>query len=253
MIRALKAAAALAVLGVLMGGQCTTSSPGTLAFSWRFADRKGVAAGDFTAANNGCSTAFVDGITVTLDGTDYSGNFCAVPNNAPSGTPAVEITDVPSGGHSYTVNAYRGSELVFQASGQVTSSGIRTPVDVTLSPAYTASSLPIFFTQDGTYSCSGTPWVQYQILDAYGTVLDNATIAGGNPVACDPASPHFLPYYPTGGDAYPFGPYTLHYLILSSAGGASVYQICCQPIDHEGFAHVLNLPLVGATCPAVCP
>ena len=253
MLRALKAAATVAVLGVLMGGQCTTSSPGTLAFAWRFADNKGVVAGDFTAGNNGCSTAYVDGITVTLDGTDYSGNFCAVPNNAPSGTPGLEITDVPSGSHTYTVSAYRGSELVFQASGQATMSGVRTPVDVTLSPPGTASSLPIFFTQNGTYSCAGTPYVEYQIMDQAGTVIDNATYAGGNPVACDPASPHFVPYYVGGGDLYPFAPYKLHYLVLSTAGGSPAFQVCCQPIDHEGFAQTLNLAPYVAACPATCP
>jgi len=245
MLRALKAAATVAVLGVLMGGQCTTSSPGTLAFAWRFADNKGVVAGDFTAANNGCSTAFVDGITVTLDGTDYSGNFCAVPNNAANGTPGLEITDVPSGSHTYTVSAYRGSELVFHASGQVTMSGVRMPVDVTLSPAGTASSLPIFYTQSGAYSCTGTPSVTYQILDAYNVPQDNGTLG------CTAGQPIVSSHFGTG--PYPFGPYWIHYLSLLDGIGTAVYQTCCRSIDHEGFAQVVDLPLAGGTCQSTCP
>ncbi len=254
MIRALKAAAAVAVLGVLMGGQCTTSSSGTLSFAWRFSDAKGNLAGDFTAANNGCSTAFVDGITLTLDNTDYTGYPCAAPGNSPTGTPTLDITNVPAGTHNFTINAYRGAELVFQAFGQIDSSGPNTPVDVTLSPAGTASSLPVFYTQNGTYSCANTYYVEYAVLDASGTTtLDYANYGTGNALVCDPASPHFLPNYPTGGDAYPFGAYWLHYLTLTSSTGVVQFQTCCVHIDHEGFAQVVNALSPPQSCPATCP
>lgn len=244
MMRALKAAAAVAVLGVLTGGSCTTSTPGTLSFAWKFADKKGVVAGDFTAANNGCSTAFVDGITVNLDGTDYAGNPCAAPGNQPNGTPGVDILDVPAGNHSYTVSGFRGSELVFQASGSVRSSGVKTAVNVTLAPASTGSSLPIYFTQNGAYSCSGTPQVRYGIVDAYNSPLDSATLA------CSTTSPYFVPIRPASGNFYPFGPYKLHYLSMVDMYGVAIYQVCCLPIDHEGFAQVINLPAAGVACPA---
>jgi hypothetical protein len=247
MIRALKAAAAVVVLGAL-GGGCGASSNGTLSFAWRFSDNKGVLAGNFTATDNGCSTAYVDSVRIALDGVDQATTACAVPSNAPNGTPALDIVGVPARSHTYTVSAYRGTELVFQASGQVMSSGATTPVDVTLSPASTGSSLPIFYTQAGTYSCGGTPSVTYQVLDAYDSVRDNGTIA------CSATSP--IISYSGGTTAYPFGPYKLHYLSLLDGGGVAVYQTCCQAIDHEGFAQVIDLPVAAGACdpnPLHCP
>ncbi len=251
MIRALKAAAV--VVGVLMGG-CSSSSSGTVSFAWRFIDAKGNLAGDFTGANNGCATAVVDGITLTLDNTDYTGYPCATPGNSPTGTPTLDIANVSAGTHDFTINAYRGAELVFQAFGQVDTAGANTPVNATLSPASTGSSLPIFYTQNGTYSCANTTYVEYAILDAAGTTtLDYANYTTGNALACDPASPHFLPNYPAGGDAYPFGSYWLHYLTLTDSTGVVQFQSCCVPIDHEGFAQVVSALSPPQSCPATCP
>ncbi len=250
MLRALKAAAAVAVVGVLMGGQCTTSGPGTLAFSWRFADKKGAIAGDYTAASSGCSTAVVDSVTVTLDGTDYASNPCAA---AGGGLPGLDIVDVPAGDHSYIVSAYRGSELAFQGSGQVRSSGVKTSVPVTLAATGTASTLHVFYQQAGTYTCYGTPYVAYEIDFPNGAPIDVASFSNGTQLLCDITTYGFEANYSTPGGPFPYGSYRIHYLSLLDGFGSAKYQICCQLIDHEGFAQVFSLQPAGAACPINCP
>ncbi len=250
----MKRFALLAALG--LASACTTSEPpppGTVTFYWRFQDYTGAIAGDYTTANPGCAEAGVTTVRVTID--QQTQDLNCVGSN---GVPGIQFADFPTGSFPYTIIGFRGAEEIFADGGVVnTRVGYDTPVDATLTVEGTASSLLVYYAQNGIYSCAGTPWVAFELDDQFGNVVDLASYSA-NPalntaLVCDSSTFGFYGQYAPSGvtptSLFPFGNYRFRYLSLLTATGAPQYQVCGYAFAHGGFTQPVNLPVDTAACP----
>ncbi len=233
----------------LLGGCTVHSEPtiGDIYFYWRFQDHAGNLAGDYSASNTGCDVAGATTIEIVVDGASQ-GPFDCVQSN---GVPGVGLLDFEVGVHSYALYGFRGTEEVFATGGNVDVRGGQNAVDTTLVAEGSTSSLVVYYSQNGTFSCAGTPDLVYEIDDRFGNPVD--IVPDTAPAACDSTNFGFTALYQPGSatptTAFPYGPYTFRYLELVDSGGTTRYAACAVPIDHEGFTQLVDLAPTTTRCP----
>ncbi len=234
-------AAALLALSGCYSRSNYSSNYGDVTFYWKFVDGGGGVHGNYLPGSTGCGDVVVDSVTVTFQGHTYSavdaaGNASCV---GPNGVPGLTVTNFLAGRYPFTVQGYRGNELVYQDGDTVdVVGGVNTQKDTSLA-ALSPQSIPLYFTLNGVQSCAGISGLNYAIADSSGAVVDFSQ----NPIPCDAASFGFL------AAALPLGNYTLTHLQALS-NGFSAFEVCDQPLSHTGVAHDFNLlPPVGGGCP----
>lgn len=236
---------ALVLAAAVLGTGCvvTTQDPtGDATFAWNFRDWDGYLAGNFTAGNDGCALA---GVTdVDLDISDGGGRVffrtysCT---EAGSGLPRGGVVGLSEGVYTYRLTAYRLSSPVFDAVGSVSiSASSQAYVEATLD-VLSPIPLTLYYTQNGAYSCAGTPSVYYAVY----TNASRSTLVSSTTIACSSGSYGFsLP------QDLAVGSYYVDFMQLLDGGGISQYEQCALTVRHAGFPVVLDLsPAPAPSCP----
>jgi hypothetical protein len=240
------AAAALAVTGCIESDRSED-----IGFFWRFQDAKGHVTGNFTAANPGCGVAAVTTIRIEIDGT--TNDVDCLDSN---GVPGVTLTRFFPGTYPFTILGFRNTEEVFAEAGNVTvHAGHLAEVDATLVAEGTSSTLPVYYQQNGSWSCYQTPGVAFRLEDLSGNLVDE--VNSTSPIACDTTVFGFTVSTSLAGSVLPFGSYRFRYLALLNSAGEALYEVCgtgwsngitplppnaAATFDHEGFSQTINLP-----------
>ncbi|HZZ85705.1 MAG TPA: hypothetical protein VFE30_14285 [Anaeromyxobacteraceae bacterium] len=239
----------LAALLALSGCYSSTPVYGDVVLYWSFVDARGPQLGthgNFTQAQPGCADVVVDTVTVTFAGqtytsTDSAGNASCV---GPNGVPGITLQRFHEGTYPYTIQGWRGQELVYQFDGSVDVIGGQTTSQDAVLSALSPQSVPLYFTLNGVQSCTGITGINYAIVDALNNIVAATPTTG---VPCDPSSFGVLTV------ALPLGTYTLTHLqaVQTIPGGApqSLYELCEQPLSHVGVAQDFNLLPATVGCP----
>lgn len=233
---------AIALAAALLALAACSNSPGYQGYGgggalgdvivyWNFVDGINQVWGDFGQTRTGCNTAAVDSVVVNVAGqqfpsTDAYGNPSCVGAN---GVPGVDF-QLPEGSYPYSVQGFRGQELVYEYDSTMTVlAGASNVEDATL-VAISPQTIPIYYALPPGVACAGT-LISYSIYDATNTLVDASPATG---IPCDPSSFGLLTAQ------LPFGNYTLgHLQALYAYPGAPpqvVAEVCDQPLTHVGIA-----------------
>ncbi len=233
-MRALALTAALATTLAGTGCFVSTDEPtGDLDLAWRFQDFDGNLAGNFTAGNSGCGVALPDDVEVAVyddfNNRVYLRTFpCQEPG---SGLPRAYLSNLRTGSYAWVATAYRAGSPIFEDSGSVfVNANATSQVDATLG-VLSPAPLTVYFTQNGLFTCAGTPRIRYDLFTAGGVFLES-----NDQIPCDPVSFGFTADTdrPTG-FSYEVDLYAL------TAGGVSVNETCRTLVRHGGFPTTIDL------------
>lgn len=267
----------LLVLAILaLGGGCGSScdTPGTITFYWQFAGPSGRVVGTFDVddattpfPDDSCfvdGVPFVDTIDITVDGITETVN-CSGPNRVPG----ARLPGFFRGAHAWTIDAFRGSQLVFTGSGSTSARTCNDSQELVTLQAVTPQDLVVYYDVNGAQpdGCGvggiGIANVVYQLRNGANRIADSSCIGNFDSagvcsqegsLACDPLSLGF-----TSSRALPLGPYTMSYLELNGLASTVPLAAICgsQPgaqFVHDGFPVFLNLTApVASACPAPGP
>lgn len=237
---------ALVLAATVLGTGCvvTTEEPtGEATFSWRFRDFDGYVAGNWTAGDNGCGTAGITEVDLELfDGPTRVFFHTYACSEGGTNLPRGGVVGLREGVHDYRLTGYRLSSPVFEGVGSVSISAA-VPADVAATlDVLTPIPLTLYYTQNGTYSCAGTPSVYYAVY----TDASRTTLVSSTTIACDPGAYGFsLP-----GDLDAGYTYYLDFMQLLDGGGISQFEQCGVPLRHAGFPLIVDLsPAPAPSCP----
>ena len=247
-MRTLALTAALAT--ALTGTGCIVSSTdvmvGDADIAWQFRGSNGQVEGNFTTGFTGCGAAgdpqaSISHVLLTI----WDGFGRVVVNGASypcvdnTGFPRAFVSGLPVGHYTYVAQAWRVDAPVFdndfspRDAFDVFANEITT-VDATLDVLPTAP-LTVYFTQNGLYTCSGTPQIRFDIFFPAnsGTLLEPSTTIG-----CATSNFGYTATFdqPTGN--------TFGYDIFALDGGSpvrSVNERCLQTVLHTGIPAVIDL------------
>ncbi len=236
---------ALVLAAAVLGTGCvvaTEEPTGDATFTWRFQDLDLNLAGNFTAGNTGCGMAGITEVDLEVFAGASRVFFHTYPcEEAGTGLPRGSVVGLLEGGYDYRLTGYRFNSAVFEALGGFTAiSGSPAYVEATLD-VLTPIPLTLYYTQNGTYSCAGTPSVYYAVY----TSSSLATPVSSATIPCDPAAFGFsLP------SDLPVGNYWLDFMQLLDGGGFSQWEQCSVGLRHGGFPLIVDLSAAPAlSCP----
>jgi hypothetical protein len=245
-----------ALVTALSGTGCIVSSTdqpvGDADIAWQFRGSNGQVEGNFTTGFTGCGAqgdpqAAISHVLLTV--WDAFGrvvlNGVSYPCVDNTGYPRAFVSGLPTGHYTYVAQAWRVDAPVFdndftpRDSFDVFANQVST-VDATLDVLPTAP-LTVYFTQNGAFTCSGTPQVRLDIFfpATSGTLLEPSTTI---PCATSNFGYTATLDQPTG-VAYGYDIFAL------DVGGASVNENCLQSVVHTGIPAVIDLlPAPQASC-----
>jgi hypothetical protein len=230
---------ALVLAAAVLGTGCGSSAPppppppptGEATFNWRFRDLDAVIAGNFAAGNNGCTTAGITDVDVEIFVGATRIFFHTYPCADPSGFPSGSVASIAEGSYNYHLTAFRLSDAVFDAVGVVDIISGSPAVEFATLDVLTPIPLTLYYTQNGSFTCNGTPSVYYAVYTASNllTLVDSNTISCGSPYGFT------LP------QNLPVGNYWLDFFQLLDGGGISRWERCSTTLRHAGFPLVIDL------------
>jgi hypothetical protein len=233
-MRSLALTAALAATLSATGCYVSNTTPtGELDLAWRFRASDASVAGDFTAADSGCSLAAITDVDLTVS--DTFGHTVVFRNypceESGSGLPRAFVSGLPPGDYDFLATAYRVDAPVFETSGGFTvpDGGTRL-VNATLD-VLTPAPLTIYFTQRGAFTCSGTPEVRFDIFFP----ASSSSLVESNTVACTSSFGFTATHDQSTGQSYGVDLFALN------AQGASVNEHCLVTVRHTGFPVTIDL------------
>lgn len=236
-MRTLALTAALATTLAGTGCIVSTNDPlpgpsGDLDLAWRFQNYDGQVAGSFTAGDTGCSVAAVTDVDVSVfDANQVRVAFVNFPcREAGTGLPRAFVSGLRAGSYSFLATAFRTDAPVFEDGGSFfVDANATTQIDATLG-VLSIAPLSVYFTQNGLFTCAGTPGIRYDRFTSAGIFIET------NTVACDPVSFGFtVPADLPVGFTYQFDLFALN------ASGSSLFERCLQNVRHTGFPVTLDL------------
>jgi hypothetical protein len=237
---------ALVLAAAVLGTGCiiTDDDPplgfGDLDVSWRFRNFDGSLAGDYSAANPGCSEAGVTEVDLSLwrGSTRVAFQTFACQETAAS-LPGAFLQDVREGTYSYELTGYRLDEPVFQDGGTVSIlPNHATQVLATLD-VLTPQSLTLYYSLNGVLTnCSTTPSINYALYNQA-----DVLVSGGE-IDCDPVANGFSVTNLSVGTTY-----YLEFLQAVDSIGESRFELCAVNVRHTGFPVFIDLaPAPDASC-----